>query len=85
MRDLLLALPHHALARAVAPAPSATRGAPAACYQKMSGAACDGGYASTLLSRGIVRVAAKPGQHIDMMDVPMETVQSRNADITVVS
>lgn len=40
--------------------------------QKMFGAESDGGYASTLLSRGIVRIAAKPGQHIDMMDVPME-------------
>jgi hypothetical protein len=40
--------------------------------QKMFGAASDGGYASTLLSRGIVRVAARQGQHIDMMDVPME-------------
>ncbi len=40
--------------------------------QKMFGAEIDGGYASTLLARGIVRIAAKAGQHIDEMDVPME-------------
>lgn len=40
--------------------------------EKMFKADSDGGYASTLLSRGIIRVAAKPGQHIDLLDTPME-------------
>jgi hypothetical protein len=39
--------------------------------QKMFTAASDGGYAATLLSRGLVRVAAQSGQHVDMFDVPM--------------
>jgi hypothetical protein len=39
--------------------------------QKTFTAASDGGYAATLLSRGIIRVAAKPGQYIDMFQVPM--------------
>lgn len=39
--------------------------------QKMFNAASDGGYAATLLSRGIIRIAAQPGQHVDMFSVPM--------------
>ncbi|MCA6114959.1 superinfection exclusion B family protein [Bradyrhizobium sp. WSM 1738] len=39
--------------------------------QKMFTAESDGGYAASLLSRGIVVVAARPGQHITMSDVPM--------------
>lgn len=39
--------------------------------QKMITADSDGGYASTLLSRGIIRIAAQPNQHVDMTDVPM--------------
>jgi len=40
--------------------------------QKMFTCDVDGGHASTLLSRGIVRIAAKSGQQVvDMMDVPM--------------
>ena len=34
-------------------------------------AASDGGYAATLLSRGIICVAVRGGQHVDMLDVPM--------------
>jgi hypothetical protein len=40
--------------------------------QRMFTADSDGGHARLLLSRGIVRVAAKHGQHIDMSDVPFE-------------
>jgi hypothetical protein len=40
--------------------------------QKMFGADRDGGYAATLLSRGIIRVAAQQGQYVDISDVPME-------------
>lgn len=39
--------------------------------QKMFTAESDGGYAAPLLSRGIVVVAARPGQHVTMSDVPM--------------
>ena len=39
--------------------------------QKTFTAATDGGYAATLLGRGIVRIAAQPGQHIDPENVPM--------------
>jgi hypothetical protein len=39
--------------------------------QKMFTAEADGGYASTLLSRGIICVAARGGQRVDMFDVPM--------------
>jgi hypothetical protein len=39
--------------------------------QKMFSAESDGGYAAPLLSRGIVIVAARPGQHVSMSDVPM--------------
>lgn len=40
--------------------------------EKMFKAASDGGYALTLLSRGIIRIAAQSGQHIDLLDTPME-------------
>jgi hypothetical protein len=40
--------------------------------QKMFSAAIDGGYAATLLSRGIVQIAARTNQHVDQFDVPME-------------
>ena len=39
--------------------------------QKIFSAESDGGYAAPLLSRGIVIVAARPGQHVSMSDVPM--------------
>jgi hypothetical protein len=39
--------------------------------QTSFGSDSDGGYAANLLSRGIVRVVAKHGQHIDVRDVPM--------------
>ena len=39
--------------------------------QKTFSAESDGGYASTLLSRGFVTIIAKPAQHISMNDVPM--------------
>jgi hypothetical protein len=39
--------------------------------QKMFRAASDGGYASTLLSREIVCVAARPNQMVDMDSLPM--------------
>ncbi len=39
--------------------------------QKTFTAAADGGYAATLLSRGIVIVHAQHGQQINMEDVPM--------------
>jgi hypothetical protein len=39
--------------------------------QKMLTAASDGGYATTLISRGIICLALKPGQRADMFDVPM--------------
>jgi len=39
--------------------------------QKMFSAESDGGYAVLLLSRGIIIVAARPGQHVSMSDVPM--------------
>lgn len=39
--------------------------------QKMFTCDSDGGYAATLLSRGIVRIAARRGQHVEMTDVPM--------------
>jgi hypothetical protein len=39
--------------------------------QKMFTAESDGGYAATLLSRGIVVVAVRPNQHVDMSAVPM--------------
>lgn len=39
--------------------------------QKMFSAEADGGYAAPLLSRGIVRIAVRPNQHVALMDVPM--------------
>jgi hypothetical protein len=39
--------------------------------QKMFTAESDGGYAATLLARGIVRIAVQPNQHVAMSDVPM--------------
>lgn len=39
--------------------------------QKTFLAESDGGYASTLISRGFVTIIAKRGQHLDMNDVPM--------------
>ena len=39
--------------------------------QKMFSAESDGGYAAPLLSRGIVVIAAQPGQHVTTTDVPM--------------
>ncbi|MDX2074361.1 MAG: hypothetical protein SFX19_08380 [Alphaproteobacteria bacterium] len=39
--------------------------------QKTFTAAADGGYAATLLSRGIVIVLAQHGQQLNMEDVPM--------------
>lgn len=39
--------------------------------QKTFEAAIDGGYAATLLSRGIICHAAKSGQYVDMFQVPM--------------
>lgn len=39
--------------------------------QKTFSAESDGGYAATLLSRGIVTIIAKRGQHLDVSDVPM--------------
>jgi Super-infection exclusion protein B len=41
-------------------------------HQKMFRADRNGGYAATLLSRGIIRVAAQQGQYVDIRDVPME-------------
>jgi hypothetical protein len=39
--------------------------------QKTFTASSDGGYAATLLSRGIVIIIAQPGQHLDPENVPM--------------
>lgn len=39
--------------------------------QKTFEADSDGGRAASLLSHGIVRIPAKPGQHFDMQNVPM--------------
>ncbi len=39
--------------------------------QKMLTAASDGGHAATLISRGIICLALRPGQRADMFDVPM--------------
>jgi hypothetical protein len=40
-------------------------------HQKTITAAADGGYAATLLSRGIIRIVAQQGQHLDAENVPM--------------
>lgn len=40
--------------------------------QRMFTAESDGGHARLLLSKGIIRIAAKHGQHIDMENVPFE-------------
>lgn len=39
--------------------------------QKTFTASSDGGHGATLLSRGVIVITAKAGQHIDMEDVPM--------------
>jgi hypothetical protein len=40
--------------------------------QRMFTAASDGGHARLLISRGIVRMAVRHGQHVDLEDVPFE-------------
>jgi hypothetical protein len=40
--------------------------------QRMFTCEPDGGHARILLSRGIVRIAAQPGQHLDYSNVPFE-------------
>ncbi len=40
--------------------------------QRMFTADLDGGHAATLIARGVVRNAVRPGQVFDMTDVPME-------------
>ena len=40
--------------------------------QRMFTCEPDGGHATLLLSRGIVRIAARPGQQVDYSDVPFE-------------
>lgn len=40
--------------------------------QRMFTAESDGGHARLLLSKGIVRIAARPGQHLSLDDVPFE-------------
>lgn len=42
-----------------------------ALHQKTFEAASDGGRAASLLSHGIIRIPAKPGQYFDMQNVPM--------------
>jgi hypothetical protein len=39
--------------------------------QKTFLAEADGGYASTLMSRGFIKIIAKPGQQVDITNVPM--------------
>jgi hypothetical protein len=38
--------------------------------QKTFSCASDGGYAAALIARGIIRMAARPGQMVDLEDVP---------------
>ena len=44
--------------------------------QRMFTAEMDGGHAATLIARGIVRNALRPGQAFDVTDVPMEIAPS---------